>query len=135
MKTTLFRPIGVGEYRLIKDSGYKKFPPRLDWQPIFYPVLNEVYAQQIAERWNTEDEFSGYCGLVTSFDLSAEYLEKFEVQNVGGEIYEELWVLAEELSEFNDEIVNGISVRNVFFGELFEIDKCPELATYYSSVR
>lgn len=40
MKTqTLYRPVGLREMELIVESNYKKFPPRLEWQPVFYPVL------------------------------------------------------------------------------------------------
>lgn len=35
--TTLYRPIGPAELELIADAGFKKFPPRLPEQPIFYP--------------------------------------------------------------------------------------------------
>jgi hypothetical protein len=48
----LFRPVGEKELRLIAESGYKAFPSRLPGQPIFYPVLNEEYARQIARDWN-----------------------------------------------------------------------------------
>lgn len=51
---TLYRPVGQAEFELIKDSGFKRFPPRLEWQPIFYPVLNKEYAEQIAKQWNIE---------------------------------------------------------------------------------
>src|ERR1043165_3176371 len=98
--TTLYRPVGEKELELIKDSGYKRFPPRLGWQPIFYPVLNQQYAEEIALKWNTEDEFSGYAGHVTAFDLAQSYLMKFPVRNVGGEIHNELWIAAEELEDF-----------------------------------
>lgn len=50
---TLYRPIGEKELILIAESGFKAYPPRLEWQPIFYPVLNEKYACEIAEQWNT----------------------------------------------------------------------------------
>jgi hypothetical protein len=33
---------------LIRASGFRRFPPRLLEQPIFYPVLTEEYATQIA---------------------------------------------------------------------------------------
>ncbi|HLK27041.1 MAG TPA: hypothetical protein VKT28_00565 [Puia sp.] len=118
--TTLYRPVGQQELDLIKQSGYKKFPPRLEWQPIFYPVLNQAYAEQIAFEWNTNDEFSGYAGYVTAFDLQEEYLSKFPVQNVGGEIHNELWVPAEELEEFNDHIIGDIRVVKSFFGEKYK---------------
>lgn len=66
MKTTrLYRPVGEKEMVLIIENGFKKFPPRLEWQPIFYPVLDENYASEIAEKWNTRDEFGNYLGFVT----------------------------------------------------------------------
>jgi hypothetical protein len=42
--TTLFRPVGQKELELIEAAGWRRFPPRLFWQPIFYPVLTEEYA-------------------------------------------------------------------------------------------
>ena len=73
---TLYRPVGLKELHLIIDTGYKRFPPRLFWQPIFYPVLNQPYAAQIAREWNTADEASGYCGIVTTFLLPVGFLSK-----------------------------------------------------------
>lgn len=49
---TLYRPVGEKELDLIKESDYRKFPPRLAEQPIFYPVLNQEYATEIARDWN-----------------------------------------------------------------------------------
>lgn len=43
----LYRPVGEAELALIPESDFRKFPPRLSFQPIFYPVLNEEYATQI----------------------------------------------------------------------------------------
>ncbi len=109
MKTiTLYRPVGQKELELIIDSGYKRFPPRLVWQPIFYPVMNQPYAEQIASQWNTEDEAGGYVGHVLSFDVEEDYIEQFPIQNVGGEIHNELWVPAEQLDDFNNHIVGEI---------------------------
>lgn len=48
----LYRPVGSKELELIKKSNYRRFPPRLAEQPIFYPVLNEQYATEIASSWN-----------------------------------------------------------------------------------
>ncbi len=120
MKTQLlYRPVGLRELELIAATDWNAFPPRLDWQPIFYPVLNETYAAQIASQWNTGDEFSGYCGAVTAFEVDAAYLTQYHVQNVGDTIHDELWVPAAALAEFNAHIVNGIQVINMFFGERF----------------
>jgi hypothetical protein len=118
--TTLYRPVGQKELDLIKASGNKKFPPRLEWQPIFYPVTNQAYAAQIALEWNTKDEFSGYAGYVTAFDLPEDYLKKFDIQNVGGEIHNELWVPAEQLEEFNNNIIGEIRMVESFYGEKFK---------------
>jgi hypothetical protein len=111
---TLYRPVGPKELALIEASGWKRFPPRLPEQPIFYPVMNEVYAAQIAREWNVPASGSGY---VTRFEVSADYLAKFDVQNVGAAIHNELWVPAEELEEFNDHISGLIEVTQSFFPE------------------
>ena len=45
----LYRPVGKAEYDLIVQSEFTAYPPRLPEQPIFYPVLNERYAREIAD--------------------------------------------------------------------------------------
>lgn len=125
---TLYRPVGIKELELIAASGWKSFPPRLFWQPIFYPVLNEQYAIEIADGWNIFDEASGYCGIVTAFDLNDAYYANYKVQNVGGNIHNELWVPAEELELFNQHIIGTIRVVSVFFGERFEMPADEKLA-------
>lgn len=119
MKQTikLYRPVGKKELELIANSDFKTYPPRLVWQPIFYPVMNFDYAAQIAKDWNSKDEFSGYCGFVTAFDIDADYVSKFEVQNVGGFEHNELWIPAEELAEFCQHIIGKIEVLAAFYGE------------------
>jgi hypothetical protein len=103
----LYRPTGPKELALIRDSNWKKFPPRLLEQPIFYPVLNEEYAAQIARDWNVRDGGSGY---VTRFVVNAEILNKYEVKQVGSSIHKELWIPAEELEELNQNIIGKIEV-------------------------
>lgn len=107
---TLYRPVGPKELELIQKSDYTEFPPRLPEQPIFYPVMNKEYAIQITEEWNAPAYGVGY---VVEFDVDADYLKKFEEQNVGGEIHNELWVPAEELNEFNSNIVGIMRVTHV----------------------
>ncbi|MDF2189246.1 ADP-ribosylation/crystallin J1 [Paraflavitalea sp. CAU 1676] len=109
--TTLYRPVGPKELALIEASGFTKFPPRLLQQPIFYPVMNEEYAVQIARDWNVPASGSGY---VTKFEVRSDYVSKFRVENVGGEIHNELWVPADELEEFNNNIVGKIVVTQSF---------------------
>src|ERR1700754_5178687 len=124
----LYRPVGLRELELINLSGWKKFPPRLEWQPIFYPVLNQPYADQIAAEWNTKDPFSGFCGVTTEFDLLESHYSKYAVQNVGGLIHNELWVPAAELEDFNTHIVGRIRIVSGFFGDEFKMPEDQELA-------
>ena len=106
----LFRPVGQVEYELILASEYKEYPPRLPEQPIFYPVLNERYARDIAEKWNKKSRDSGYAGYVTSFEIDDEYIARFEVQTVGASYNQEFWIPAEELEEFNRHIIGKIEI-------------------------
>lgn len=120
MKTkTLYRPVGEKEMLLIMESNYKKFPSRLNWQPIFYPVLNEEYASEIAEKWNTRDEAGNYLGFVTKFEVLEETVTRYPSQNVGARNHNELWIPAEELEDFNKAIVGEIEVTKVFIGKDF----------------
>ncbi|MEW6730686.1 MAG: hypothetical protein AB1489_05050 [Acidobacteriota bacterium] len=113
----LYRPVGQRELELIKESGYRAFPPRLPDQPIFYPVLNKDYAIQIARDWNTKFN-STKRGYVTRFRVRTEYLDHYEVKVVGGAIHQEYWIPAEELPEFNRNIVGKIEVIAAFSGEI-----------------
>ncbi len=104
---TLYRPVGPAELALIEATGYREFPPRLPEQPIFYPVLNEEYAAQIARDWNVKESGSGF---VTRFAIDAAFAARYPVQVVGGRRHQELWVSAEELAEFNRNLVGSIEV-------------------------
>jgi hypothetical protein len=112
MTTILYRPVGQKELDLIERSGWRRFPPRLAEQPIFYPVMNEEYAIQISKEWNVKAYGAGF---VTKFQVNEDYLKRFKVQNVGGPIHNELWVPPEELEEFNDNIVGQIQVIKSFY--------------------
>lgn len=107
--TVLFRPVGQKELDLIRKSDFTSFPPRLPEQPIFYPVLNERYAAQIAREWNAKHN-EARVGYVTRFHLRSEYLRRHQVQTVGGSEHQEYWIPAEELAEFNQNIVGPIEV-------------------------
>ncbi len=114
--TTLYRPVGRRELDLIRLSAFREFPPRLAHQPIFYPVLNEEYAVQIARDWNTKDEASGFEGYVLEFDVRTEFLDRYEVHTVGDSRHREYWIPAAELSELNRNIIGVIRVTHEFRG-------------------
>jgi hypothetical protein len=112
--TTLYRPVGQRELELIAAGGYRGFPPRLASQPIFYPVVSLEYAVQIARDWNTQDKENGSVGYVLRFSIPSEYVERYPVRQVGARVHSELWVPAEELPEFNAQIVGTIEVIHEF---------------------
>lgn len=103
----LYRPVGPKELDLIAASGYREFPPRLPEQPIFYPVTNEEYARHIAEQWNVKENGGGY---VTRFAVREEFIARYPVQQVGARIHTEHWIPAEDLAEFNRNIIGPIEV-------------------------
>jgi len=107
--TVLFRPVGPKELALIEQSGFSEFPPRLEGQPYFYPVQNEEYAVQIARDWNAKNPEIG-AGYVLRFRVRTEYLARFELRTVGSAIHKEYWVPADDLPEFNQNIVGKIEM-------------------------
>lgn len=118
----LYRPVGFHELTLIAQAEYRAFPPRLPEQPIFYPVLNFAYAEQIARDWNTKS--NSFAGFVTRFEVTDEYVQQFPIQVVGNRTHQELWVPADELGEFNRHIVGVIKIAASYYGEQFvgEVD-------------
>ena len=104
---TLYRPVGPKELALIEQAEFRAFPPRLPEQPIFYPVLNEAYATQIARDWNVKSSGSGY---VTRFQVKADHLARYKVETVGARAHQEYWIPAQDLDEFNRNIVGPIEV-------------------------
>lgn len=104
---TLWRPTGPQELALVEASGWRAWPPRLPDQPIFYPVLNEDYATRIARDWNVPASGSGF---VTRFEVAKDFLDRYEVHQVGGQTILEYWIPAEDLEELNRHIVGTIEV-------------------------
>lgn len=109
--TVLWRPTGPEELELVRQAGWRAWPPRLPEQPIFYPVLNEEYAIKIARDWNVKHHGVGY---VTRFRVESEFLRRYPVQQAGGQAILELWVPADELEEFNAHLVGPIEVVHEF---------------------
>ena len=109
--TTLYRPINDKELFLIQELNYTGFPPRKPEQPFFYPVMNEAYATQITKDWNVKQYGVGY---VTQFEVKKDFLQQFEIKNVGAHQHNELWVPAEQMDEFNANIVGEIKIISEF---------------------
>ncbi|MFN0059788.1 MAG: hypothetical protein ACKVX7_15120 [Planctomycetota bacterium] len=112
---TLYRPIGPAELALLEAGNFRRWPPRLPEQPIFYPVTNEEYAVEIASKWNVQDSGSGF---VTRFQVRAEFMARFEIHQVGAARHTEWWIPAEALEELNDNLVGLIEVIQAFSADL-----------------
>jgi hypothetical protein len=108
---TLYRPTGPHELALVRDSGFRRWPPRLSGQPIFYPVTNHAYAAQIAREWNVPE--SGY-GCVTRFQVRSSFMARYPVQQVGATSHSEWWIPAEDLPELNDHLIGLIEIVEEF---------------------
>ncbi len=108
---TLWRPTGPEELKLVEDSDWKAWPPRLPEQPIFYPVTTEEYAVKIARDWNVPSSGVRY---VTRFEVRKDFLDQYERQLAGGKAHEEYWIPAEDLDAFNAAIVGKIEVVRTF---------------------
>jgi hypothetical protein len=108
---TLWRPVGPKELELIRQAGMREFSPRLPEQPIFYPVLSEDYAVKIARDWNVPADGSGY---VMRFEVSKDFLNRYEVHEAGGRAHLEYWIPADEVPAFNQAIVGRIEMVRSF---------------------
>ncbi len=126
----LWRPTGANELKLIKKSDWKKFPPRLPEQPIFYPVCSEEYAVKIARDWNAKNSGVGY---VLEFRVLKSFLDKYQVQNAGGKDHQEYWIPAEDLEDFNNAIQGKIYKTETFHKWFVYILECAD-GTLYTGI-
>jgi hypothetical protein len=108
---TLYRPTGPRELALVAQNGYRRWPPRLPDQPIFYPVTNEQYAVEIARDWNVPHSGAGF---VTRFAVRASFMNRYETHVVGAARHSEWWIPADDLEALNDNIVGAIEVIHRF---------------------
>ena len=113
-ETTLYRPVGQAEFELVRASDFKRFPPRLPHKPIFYPVLSEQYATQIARDWNANDEGSGFRGLVLRFKVRTQFLRHCQIHVVGSSEHQEYRIPGEDLQKLNENIMGRIEVISEF---------------------
>ena len=102
----LFRPVNIYELYKIDKSGWKRFPPRLPEQPIFYPVLDYNYAKKI-NKWNIDAYGKGY---IVSFEIDDDYISQFDIHNVGDKNDKEYWIPVDELDKFNEKIIGKIFI-------------------------
>jgi hypothetical protein len=107
---TLYRPVGPEELALLKAHNFRRWPPRLPEQPIFYPVTTEEYAAEIASTWNVRDSGSGF---VTRFKVRTEFITATKSIRSAPRATE-WWIPADDIEELNDNIVGEIEVLRSF---------------------
>jgi hypothetical protein len=112
---TLFRPVGQKELELIRQAGDKSFRRGFLINQFFTRSVIEEYAVKIARDWNTKYDDPGV-GYVKRFEVRKSFLDQYEVQTVGSSVHQEYWIPAENLSEFNRNIVGLIEVIAEFVG-------------------
>lgn len=110
----MFRPAGEKEFRLIQQSGFKRFPTRLPEQHTFRPVLSKKYAAEIATKRKPTDNNPGSRSYVLEFEVDDNYISWFEVKTAGADYRQELCIPAEQMDEFNSHITGLISVVGVY---------------------
>ena len=109
--TTLYRPAGPVEIELVEASGFRRWPPRLPEQPIFYPVTNEKYAIEITEQWNVPACGIGY---VTRFEVETHFMDRYPIEVVGAPHNTEWWIPAEDLDAMHEHLVGLIEVIGTY---------------------
>lgn len=107
----LFRPVNQAELDLIIQLDWKKFPPRLVGQPIFYPVLNEEYATEITTQWNVPTYGVGH---VVKFKVSDDFLNNYNVEKVGLDHHLEFWIPSEDLENMHLRMIGDIELVSTY---------------------
>jgi hypothetical protein len=108
---TLWRPVGPRELKLIEDSDWRAFPPRLPEQPIFYPVTTREYAIKIARDWNVARQRKRLRNRVRCARRFPCAVSCRDCRRAGPSGH---WIPAEDLPKFNDAIVGQIRVVDWF---------------------
>jgi hypothetical protein len=103
---------------LIAALRWEAFPPRLPEQPFFYPITNREYADHITLCWNVNAYGAGY---TLRFKVNENFLKKYSVQKVGADIHTEYWIPAEDLNEFNKNIIGHIEIIHAFKNGSFNL--------------
>ena len=114
---TLYKSVGLPEWRLIVGEERKRFHPRLLTKPIFYPSMSFDYACRLAREWNAIDHLSEFMGLVVGFNVPPDFLDSYERLMQGEYEPRDLWVTVDELYQLNRVIEGRINICEVFYGK------------------
>jgi hypothetical protein len=108
---TLYRPIGMREMTLLRDAGWRAFPPRSRGQPSLCMLTDQTEARQIAREWLVP---VGGAGFVARFTVAAAFLQRAEPQS--DDVLPMDYVIpARELGRLNEHLSGPIELIEAFF--------------------
>jgi hypothetical protein len=94
----LWRLVGENGLALIEESGFRRFPPRLDWQPIFLPGAERGLRHAPRLRL----EHPGWRHRVRHLLRGRRRaIARYEPHEAGGRELRDYWIPAEDLEAFN----------------------------------
>lgn len=120
---TLYKSMGLPEWRLIRTEGRLRFPPRMLRHKLFYPSLQFDNACEMAKKCHTVNAGSEYCGVVVGFDVPPDFLSGYAAMLEGdnsGSVIDDMWLSAADCQAINDNLLNPLRVVEVFYRQEFE---------------
>lgn len=103
---TMYRPVGPDELTLIKDSGFREFPPPLSAAANFLWVVTSVdYAHEIAEGWLACREGSA---VVVEFSVHKDFITRNQNRMRSDARGSVLWIPREDIDDFNLHLLGDI---------------------------
>ena len=116
---TLYRALGLPEWRLIHQQGRKRFCPSLLRQKVFYPSLTFDYACRLASEAFSRQEACEYAGLVCAFDVPPDFLTEYESLLRENAPADKLWLSPENAFAINNNLSGLLRIVEVYYGENF----------------
>ena len=108
---TLYRTIGMREMTLLRDAGWRAFPPRTRGQPSLCMLTDQSEARQIAREWMVP---VGGAGFVARFTVAAAFLQSSRPQS--DDVLPMDYVIpAGELPKLNEHLAGPIELIEAFF--------------------
>ncbi|MFG1890566.1 ADP-ribosylation/crystallin J1 [Micromonospora sp. NPDC049051] len=108
--TVLWHSMGQQECDLVRETGWRRWPPPPPDRLYFFPILREDFAIRAAREWN----LVGSVRYVARFHVETGFLARYTTRSFGGSAAPMLWVPAEEIDELNAHIVGPIEVTHEF---------------------
>jgi len=117
---TLYRAIGLPEWRLIRGEGRKRFPPSMLRHKIFYPSLLFDNACDLARRCHAINPGSEYCGVVIGFDVPPDFLNNYDTLLEESEVTDPLWLTPYDCISINENLQNPLRAVEVYYGSAYD---------------